>query len=181
MVKELLKKYCFVLCLMSCTEAIDFEQAEDIELSPIQEASLIFFDAPASEFFIGGMEVSEASDFIDINVFKGNFIQENLVKSEFVFEITNSINRSYRVQVDFLNALGQIEHTILFSSDASPNNTAVFTKFTEVFDGNSLIELKRTVRLNFTLTMLPGVAINDSTLGRINLQSKGVFHFNIQA
>lgn len=180
MVKKTLKIYCFIICLVSCTEPIDFNQAEDIELAPIQEASLIFFEAPASEFFIGGEEVSQSSDFVETNIFRGDFIKENLEKAEFVFEIINSINRSYQVEVDFFNDFGQLEHSLTLSSAASSTNADVFTKYTEVFQGSSLTALLRTVRLEFTLTMLPGVTINDDTPGRINLQSKGVFYFNIK-
>jgi hypothetical protein len=38
--------------------------------------------------------------------------------------------------------------------------------------------LKNTTKLVFTLSMFPGVPINENTVGRIQLESKGIFYLN---
>lgn len=164
--------------LISCTKEIDFNQVNDIEISPILETSLIFFDATAPDFFIGGSELSVVQDFVLIDVFNSTFINDNLIKTEFVLETINSINRGYSLRIDFLDNSNQLQHSFTTTAPASPSNSDVFSSHTEVFEGASLVALKQTSQLVFTLIMLPGPPINDATLGRIHLESKNVFYFN---
>ena len=167
-----------ILCL-SCTEPVNFNQIDDFEISPVIESSLIFLDEPAHRFSNNDNELNTIQDFVQVDFFNNNFIVENLIKAEFVFETTNSINRAFQVQVDFLDSNDQIQHTFTFFTAASPNNTNVVSNYTEVFQDNSLTALKNTSKLVFTLNMLPGMAINQNTIGRISVKSKAVFYFNI--
>lgn len=171
-----------VICFgfFGCTKDVDFNQVNDFEVSPVLESSLIFFEASASDFFIGGTELSIVQDFVIIDIFNSSFINDNLIRSEFVLESINSINRAYSLQIDFVNNANQVEHTFTVAASASVSNTDVTTNHTEVFEGASLAALKRTTKLVFTLSMLPGPPINDTTLGRIHLESKGVFYFNYE-
>ncbi|MEP3837986.1 MAG: hypothetical protein ABJM36_10070 [Algibacter sp.] len=172
--------FSFAVCLWSCTEDIDLTQAEELELSPVIENSLLFFDAPASKFFVGGMEVNESSDFIETDIFNNSFNRSHVIKAEFVFEVINSINRGYGLQVDFLDELDRLVHSFSFEASASSDNSEAYTKYTEVFEGNTLNALKNTAKLSFTLTMKPGEEVNENTPGRINMKSKSVFYFNIK-
>ncbi|ALJ06150.1 hypothetical protein APS56_13875 [Pseudalgibacter alginicilyticus] len=163
---------------VGCTKDVDFNQVNDFEVSPIVETSLIFFNASAGEFFIGGNELSIVQDFVVLEVFNNSFIDDNLIKSEFVLETINSINRAYDLQIDFVNNTDQLLHSFTVTAPASPTNTEVTTKHTEVFEGSSLVAFKRTTKLVYTLTMLPGLPIDANTMGKIDLKSKGVFYFN---
>ncbi|SFC82588.1 hypothetical protein [Algibacter pectinivorans] len=167
------------MCFWSCTEEIDLNQAEDLELSPVIENSLLFFDAPATNFFAGANESSEFSDFIELDLFNNSFTRNNIVKVEFVFDVLNSIKRSFELQVDLLDDLDQTVHTFSFEALASPDASQVYTKYTEVFEGNRLRVLMNANKLSFTLIVQEGEAINENTLGQINMKSKSVFYFNI--
>ncbi|OEJ99299.1 hypothetical protein A8C32_09030 [Flavivirga aquatica] len=167
--------------MFSCTKAVDFNQADDLKIEPVVESSIVFFKGTASNFFAGGSEVSVIQDAISISVFDDDFIQDNLVKSEFVFESTNSFNRGFSMQIDFLNEINEVHHTLTFTAPASPSNQDVVTTHTEVFEGDSLTDLKNTKSLVITLTMLSGTPITLNTVGEINLQSKGVFYLNIES
>ena len=54
MIKSIKYKIRLLLCIgfmvISCTEAIDFDQVDDIILKPALETSLIYFDEAASRF-----------------------------------------------------------------------------------------------------------------------------------
>jgi hypothetical protein len=118
---------------ISCTKEIDFNQVNDIEVSPVFEISLIHFDAQASDFFVGGSELAIVQDFVLLDVFNNSFINENLVKAEFVLETINSINRSYSLQIDFLNDSNQLQHSFTTTAPASLSNSEVLTAHKEVF------------------------------------------------
>lgn len=164
---------------LSCAEPIDFSQIDDLEITPVIESSLIFLDEPAARFLDDGIQLTTIQDHVQVDFFDNSFIVENLVKTEFVFETTNSINRAFRVRVDFLDSNSQNVHTFTFFVTASANNTEVLSNYIEVFQDETLTALKSTSVLVFTLNMLPGEVINQNSIGRISLKSKAVFYFNI--
>lgn len=173
----------FLMLLMligfNCTKPIDLNQVNDLVLEPVIESSLIFYKATANDFFLGGNEETTVEDFIEIDFFNNSFVQDNLIKTEFVFNIENSINRAYQLHVDFLDARGQLLEGFTVNTDASATNEILKTTHTEVFEGEVLQRIKRTRILVFTLVMLPGEAINENTAGEISVQSKGIFSLNI--
>lgn len=183
MINSIKYKIALLLCLslvsISCTEDIDFDQAEDLVLTPALEASLIYFDEPANRFFDDGTGVNTIQDFVSVEFFNDEFIVDNLVKAEFVFETKNTINRAFELQVDFLDQSNNVQHTIVVNEDAAPDNTDTTTIFTEVFEGSSLAALKRSVAIVFTLRLLPGEPIDANTPGRIQYKSYAAFYINI--
>tara|TARA_R110000868_G_scaffold3388_11_gene21939 strand:+ start:2046 stop:2606 length:561 start_codon:yes stop_codon:yes gene_type:complete len=178
--KYLVTVFIIVSVSISCTKEMDFKQVNDIQLSPVFESSLVYIKEPASRYLVGGTEIPTLQDSINIDFFKDDFIVEHLIKTEFLFQITNSINRAFQVQVDMLDDANQLQHTFSFSSTASPSNNDVVTEYLEVFEGDLLVALKNTTKLIFTVFILPGEPINQNTPGIIILKSKGTFYLNIE-
>ena len=169
----------FALATISCTKDVDFNQANDILLTPVFESDLAYINVTANKFLVEGQEVVNLKDSVNIDFFQDEFIVDYLVKAEFMLETTNTINRAFTVQIDMFDDFNQLQHTFSFFSSASPNNSEVVTEHVEIFEGNTLVALKNTTKLVFTLTIQTGEQINESTPGRIILKSKGTFYLNI--
>ena len=166
---------------MSCSKPVDFNQINDFEVRPVLESSLIYLNEPAISFLDKREQIASIQDYIQVEFFNSEFIVENLEKAEFVFEVTNSINRDFRVRVDFFDDNSQMQHTFTIFVAASSNNAKVVSNYTEVFEEGTLEALKNTSVLVFTLNMLPGIAINQNTLGSISLKSQAVLYLNIDS
>ncbi|TWO31655.1 hypothetical protein E1J38_012905 [Seonamhaeicola sediminis] len=164
---------------IACTKDIDFNQIDDFEVTPVIESSLIFLDEPANQFLEDGVEISSVQDSVLVEIFKDAFIKEHLVKAEFVFETTNSINRGIELRIDFLTDSNIQLHSFSFAVEASSTNTPTIFNYTEVFENNTLESLFETGKLLFTLNLKPGPVINENTPGSIKLKSKGIFFLNI--
>ncbi|GAL71643.1 hypothetical protein [Jejuia pallidilutea] len=111
--------FLFLLIGFSCTKPVDINQIRDLVLQPVVESSLIFYKASAKDFFIGGIEQNTAEDFIEIDFFNNSFVQDNLIKAAFVFNVENSINRGYQLRVSFLDASGQLLERFTVNTNAS--------------------------------------------------------------
>ena len=153
--KQILKYKILLLAInlifFACTKDVDFNQINDLELNPVIESSLIFFDEPANRFL------------------------ENLVKVDLVFETENSINQRFDLQIDFFDNSGQLQHSFSITQEPLSNNN-----YTAVFEDDTLDALKNTTEIVFTLRLSPGnPPINETTPGTIKLKSKAVFYFNI--
>lgn len=169
------------LGLSSCTKDIDFNQSKDLVLEPVLVSNLVFFNTPANNFFANGTALSVSKDSIIIDLFRRDFVVENLIKADLVFETTNSINKAFNLELDFLDSLNVRQHTFTISTPASPNNADLLTTHTEVFENASLNALKQTDKIVLTIRALAGgVEFNETTQGNIQLKSKGVFYFELQ-
>ncbi|MCF7569554.1 hypothetical protein L3X37_14490 [Sabulilitoribacter arenilitoris] len=179
--KHLLVAVIFFVFTNSCTKEVDFNQAKDLVLEPIVASDLIFFKAPAIKFNVNGVELSTVRDSVIIDLFNRDFVVENLVKAEFVFETKNSINRAFNVQVDFLDSFDALRHSFSISTLASPTNNDITVMHTEVFENASLDDLKSSNKVVLTVQALSsGALLNDNTQGRIQLKSKGIFYLKIE-
>jgi hypothetical protein len=167
-----------LLFLNTCTKDVDFNQIDDLEINPIVESSIIYFNAPASQFYNNG-EITVTQDFVLVDIFNNSITLDYLTKAEFTFESTNSINREFQLQMDFVDQNDIIQYSVILSAPPSPTNADIVTEQFVVFEGNALLALKSTVKIEFTITLLSGNPINQNTVGDIQLKSKGLFYFTI--
>ena len=171
----------FFVISISCTKDIDFDQSKDLILEPIVASDLIFFNTPATKFHVNGVELSTVRDSVIIDLFNREFVVDNLIKAEFVFESTNLINRAFNVQVDFFDNLDLLRHSFSVTAIASPTNSNITATHTEVFENDLLDALKASNKIVLTVQALSGGSpLNDNTPGRIQLKSKGIFYLKIE-
>lgn len=163
-----------------CAEEVDFDQSDDILLAPVVEMSLVYFDQPASSFNNFGAGIDVLQDFITIEFFNDKFIVENLNRLELTFQTFNSINRPFEMRIDFLDINNQSQYGFLIVENASVNNEDEVTEEVVVIEGDQLDQIKNSTQILFTLSMLPGVPINENTLGRLFLKSAAGLYFNIE-
>ncbi len=161
---------------------VDFDQAEDLLISPAVESSLIFFDFPASSFQEPtGTAVVVEQDELELDLFNEEFVRDNLVRAELFFEVTNSIDRNFRADIVMFDANGGITNSFDITVMPDGNNEVVVTH-TELFIDTSLDQLKNTMRIQVTLSMFPspaGIPLDDTSLGNIKMRSKATLFFEI--
>src|SRR4051812_13658296 len=88
--------------LFSCSNDLDFDQVQDLKLTPVLVANLAYFDLPANKIIDNG-NAQVAADVDGFDVLKNKFASEHLKKAEFNFEIDNTINRAFSVAIVLLN------------------------------------------------------------------------------
>lgn len=187
MLKELALNTILLLCITlsfnACIKDVDFDQAENLSISPALEVSILHFEEPVNTFLDDdGVEIITVKDSVNIGIFSDQFVVDNLIKADFLFEATNTINRAYEAEIEFYNDLFELQHTINFGVSESPNNQDVVVEYVEIFEGMELEALKATTNLVLTLNLLPsmdGSTLNENTPGDLILRSKASFYFNI--
>ena len=174
---------CIVYCFNGCIKDVDFGQAENLSISPVLEVSVIHFEEPANRFIDeNGVELITVIDSVNIEIFSDQFVVDNLVKADFLFEATNTINRAYEAEIDFYDDLYQLQHSFNFEVGASTNNQVIVLEYVEVFEEQELEALKTTTNLVLTLTLQPssdGSILTDNSPGNLKLRSKASFYFEI--
>jgi hypothetical protein len=167
------------LITVSCSSNVDFDQANNFTLEPVIVANLTYFDIPARDFVTNGVEQNFAFDALDFDVFRDAFFKENLNRADFFFEINNTINRAYSIQIILLDQADQPLYTIQLDVPAY-NGTENKVMQTEVFEGAKLDLLKSTKRLAFLINMAAGPAITEDTAGSLKLRSSATVYLEIK-
>lgn len=172
-----------VVSLFSCVKDVDFEQAEDLTVSPTLEVSLVRFSEPANRFLDdSGIEQTTIRDSVRVEIFNDDFVVDNLRRAEFLFETTNSINRAFDAEILFLDDNDELQHRIEFGVDASDSNQELVSITEEIFENEAVEDLTATTKLLFSFSMQPsedGSTLNEDSLGELKLRSKGVFYIDL--
>jgi len=104
-----------------------------------------------------------------------------LVRAEFFFEVTNSIDRTFRADIIMFDIDGNVTNAFDISIAAGGTNEQLETH-TEVFEGVTLDQLKNTTSMQFILTMFPSVTgdpLDTTSTGNIKMRSKATLFFEI--
>lgn len=166
----------FFLLFFSCIKDTDFDQSNDINISPVFELDLIHFNLDASDFFdtINNIPLFTIRDTTQIKFLDDSFSRENLKRAVFEFNFTNSIPKEFRVNFQFLRSRQRVtyETETVITAGTVQNPNAY--QFIEDVEGAKIDSLTRADRVVVTVTIPPS---NDSIQGVLNLKSKTTYYF----
>lgn len=163
----------------SCSSDLDFNQANDLVLQPVVLANLASFDIAANQLVNNGTEQTVTLAATDFTALQDSFLNKNVVKIVMDFEVENSINRGFILNLAFLNqAASPVENLQLNVPPALLAKTIVKDSF--VYEGNKLTQLKQAVKIGYVNTILPGPALSATSSGTLKLRSKATVYFDIQ-
>lgn len=182
MKKNFLKPLAIVflsLLVVACVKDTDFDQADDIALTPIVELDLIYFNIDASEFYdeVSATPILTLSDTTEIRFLNDTEIQESLKRADFYFRFTNSIPRDFLVDFQFLSEQQDTAYAtqtnVIQGTVASP----VVTEFEEIVEGDDILALTMADRVVVSVT-IPDA--DPSLEGTLNLKSKTTYYLEVR-
>ncbi len=182
MKKNLLKPFAVIfLCLLvfACVKDTDFDQAEDIALTPVVELNLIYFDIEAGDFYddINDIPLLTLSDTTEIRFLNDSEIQESLRRADFFFKFTNSIPRNFQVEFQFISEQNDTTYATQTTVAEGNLQTPVITEFEEIIEGDEILQLTMANRVVVSVTISDA---SPDLEGNLNLQSKTTYYLDIR-
>ena len=98
-----------------------------------------------------------------IDIFNDSFFRRRINRVKILFELENTINRAYIVNLLFLDSNNKIIHNVNLNIQ-SYLGVENKTSKTEVFEGADRGILKKTTKIVFSLRMLAGTPITPRVL-----------------
>ena len=165
---------CTSLFFTACVRDTDFDQAEDIALSPIIDLNLIYFDLPAERFFdtITSTPILTVRDTTEIKFLDDGGVQENLKRAEFYFKFTNTIPRDFQVDFQFLSEFNDTTYTTTTTVGSGIIANPVITEFIENVEGDAILQLTQANKVVVSVTI---PSSNENLEGILNLKSKTTY------
>lgn len=165
---------------ISCSSDLDFEQTQDLKLSPIMTGNFASFDIKATQFVSSGVEQSSVSAEILFDIVKYESSTKFLNRADFYLEFTNTINRAYSISVNFLDINNAIVHSFLVPIPAY-SGSPIVVKRDEIFENTKLDLFRKAHKVSFEVKMSPlGIPLTNSSLGSIKMRSSATVYFLYQ-
>ncbi|MDY7394415.1 hypothetical protein UMM65_04120 [Aureibaculum sp. 2210JD6-5] len=141
-----------ITTILSCTSNVDFDQINNIEINQNFSSPFIYFNIDQNRFLNanGSSEIPTITDISVFDIFDTDYVQDNLVKANFNFEIENTFNRNFELELSFLNADNAITNSFVINV---PNNSKV--THLQVFEGLDLLSLKFSQKLRVSVNLQP--------------------------
>lgn len=179
--KNLIAPFAAVLCcilVLACVKDTDLDQASDITATPVVELNLIFFDLEAGDFFdpVDNTPRLQVTDTTEIPFLDDTDTQESLIRAEFFFRFTNSIDRNFVVDFMFLSEQNDTTYSTRTIVNSGTVENPVVTEFTENVEDPEILNLTMADKLVVGVTIPSADA---SLQGVLNTQSKTTYYLEI--
>ena len=181
---------CIIAMVMSsCVEDIDFDQTDDIMLTPVVEFDFIYSNFKTEDYLPDDVEPNQdffldqpLQDTINFDLTSSDFSIDNLERIELTFEASNQIERNFELQFQFLSENGEqvgelFRVPIRAGNGADEEPTLSFSVPNPIIlDKADLEELQNADRIASEL-LVP--ELNTDLRGTLKLRSKATYYFNI--
>lgn len=177
--KLFLPAFLLIFMFSACMKDTDFEQADDIALTPVIELDLIYFDLVASDFFdsITSNPILTVRDTTELRFLDDTEIRESLTRAEFYFKFTNSIPRDFLVDFQFLSEQNDTTYVTQTQVSIGSVQNPGITEFIENVEGEEILQLTQASKVVVSVT----IPSSDENLeGALNLKSKTTYYLEVQ-
>lgn len=121
----------FLCTLVSCTEEQNFDQIEDLSLTPTLSTGIFYLESDEASINQAGPFNSFYFQEVNFDAFNEEYVSERLLEGTILYELENTTSKQLRVTIDFLSEDGQVLDTEVFNIPA--NTTDIITR--EVYYG----------------------------------------------
>ena len=168
-----------ILLFVSCFDGTDFDQTNEVVLTPEIELDLIYFNLEASNFYdyANNTEVLVVEDTTDLDFLGGSDINDIIKGADFYFEFTNTIARGFNVSFDFLNNDNVSKYLMQTTVSPGSENNPVVSYFVQSLDALQIKELTKANKVLVTVTI---PSSSQDLSGVLNLQSKTTYYLQIE-
>lgn len=160
----------------ACIRDTDFNQTDNIVVSPVFELDFLFFTVSSDNFFDNGINNFIVTDTTDFDFLNDEFVVDNLEKAEFFFKNTNSFPVEFNTQFQFLDENNELHYEISIPINSGDVNNPVITEYTELIVEEDLINL--TMANKVVINIIASSSV-ENLEGTLKLQSKTTYYLKI--
>nr|WP_297785090.1 hypothetical protein [uncultured Allomuricauda sp.] len=169
-----------LLFVASCAEEQDFDQIDDLSVTPTLASGLFYLESDEATINSGGALSTFYFREVNFDTFNEQYVAEHLLEGTITYELENTTSKQLRIIIGFVDEAGNILDTEIFEIEADPSG--VLTR--EVFygpGGKSLDILTNTTSLRISANNLSdGTSVSSTQDPKVILRSGADFLFELQ-
>jgi hypothetical protein len=110
-----------LLTFLSCAEKQDFTQFDDLTITPVAEASILYLETPESYINEATPGIYHTETF-NFDAFAEEFVSENVLDGMFTYEVENTTSKEVEITVEFIDAADNVLDTEVFMVAPGPTS-----------------------------------------------------------
>ena len=107
--------------LFSCVEEQNFDQFDDLSITPTLASSLLYVESTESYINSAGVAGGFYSQTSSFDVFSEQFVAERLLEGTITYEIENTTSKRIALAIEFLDEGGNVLDVETFDVDPVPS------------------------------------------------------------
>tara|TARA_R110001583_G_scaffold1400_3_gene11256 strand:- start:467 stop:1015 length:549 start_codon:yes stop_codon:yes gene_type:complete len=167
------------MLLFSCVEEQDFNQYDDLSVTPTYEASVLYLEVPESAINLLPSGYTYSQDF-NFDAFSEDIFADRVLEGVITYNVENTTSKPIEIQIEFLDEAGAVLDTEQFV--LGPEPTAVLQR--EIAygpSGRSLNIIRNTSSISVTATNNgDNVSTSSQDDPMVTLKSSGKFTVRIK-
>lgn len=180
-IKSFLLKFVLLFLCLSCSSDLDFDQANDVSLSPVVEVSFFFYNLSVNDIINFSPQLNPAvpftaNDTVALSLFNESFLNENLIRVDIAHDTQNTLDEDVEIEFNYVDPNFQSTiQPLLFDAPANTVNQLVVN----TYEGQDLDRLKASTQVIANLDLQPTQS-SYSSIGELQIRSKATFYFLIE-
>ena len=168
----------FLICMSSCSDELDFDQVDSLEITPTFESSVIFVEATEQIInLIGDPEVFVEN--FEFEAFSSDVFSNRVIEGELTYVIQNTTSKPFEILIEFLNAEGVTIDMESFNVAAPTSNFMRTVSYGNT--GRDLDIIRTLSALKITARNLgDNISVSDIPNSKISLQTSGKFRVRLK-
>ena len=163
--------------LMACVKDTDFNQTDDILITPTVALDFLLFNLSSESFSEIGVANLVVSDTTFFKFLNEDFTVDNLIKADFYFKNTNSFPIQFSTQYQFLDENNELHYEIIIPVNSGSLSNPVITEHIEIIEEGTIVNLTMADKVVVNVTAASPL---DNLDGILNLQSKTTYYLRIE-
>lgn len=164
----------FTVIFSSCVKDGEFAQEETAKVLPVVQSELILSSIQATDFILNDTQEENLilSDTTDVYLLPSDLFETRLKKAELLFDLTNSIDRNFNINFEFLNASDEVKYMIKVPVSAGSAEKPVTVGINAAIEGAELKEFKEVTKLVYKISLSEDTTpVPSDTSGSIEVSS----------
>jgi hypothetical protein len=167
------------ISVLSCIEEQNFNQYDDLDITPTYEGSILFLEVPERTINLvtGANTYSQNFNF---GAFAEDIFSDRALEGVITYELANTTSKPLEIEIQFLDATDTVLDTERFQLDPEPSATLI-REVAYGPSGRSIDIIKNTLSVTLTATNLgDNTSISSQSNPMVTLRSSAKFMVRIK-
>ena len=165
--------------MFSCIEEQNFDQYDDLNITPTFEASILYLEVPERTInLVAGLNTY--SQNFKFDAFAEDIFSERVLEGVLIYEVANTTSKPVEIEVQFLDEAGTVLDTERFQLDPEPTAT-LQREIAYGPAGRSIDIIRNTSSITLTASNLgDNTSTSSQSNPMVTLKSSGKFTVSIK-
>ena len=163
--------------VFSCVKDVDLDQIDEIVIPPTAAIDLVYFDLEAPDLEDTSRDTKAASDDLRLEFLDDDYIQEGLIRADFIYKFINTFPQPATATIKFLSESNSVRHQIIIDIPAGSDSAPAVVNVSDIINQDQISRIRNSIKMSVDIELFPNAEALEGTL---KMESKAYYYFEFQ-